>query len=109
MFQTKIYNQPSRLSVNVENQKYCTGNEKNTHFNLPLFSLANFFKFLLCIFIFLFISFLFRQRKRYVAEYLPWAIENGKNAKPLMSVYWEERWEQDTEDLRKELQIFKLK
>lgn len=57
----------------------------------------------------IFILFFIRQRKRYVAEYLPWAIENGKNAKPLMSVYWEERWEQDTEDLRKELQIVKLK
>lgn len=100
---------PIYLSVSEENQKYRTENVKNTYFNLPLLSLTNVFKFLLYIFNFLFIYFLIRQRKRYVAEYLPWAIKNGKNAKPLMSVYWEERWEQDTEDLRKELQIFKLK
>ncbi|XP_073841934.1 coenzyme Q4 [Musca autumnalis] len=46
-----------------------------------------------------------KQRKQYLSTYLPWAIKNGRKAKPLMSVYWEERWEQDVEELRKELQI----
>lgn len=46
-----------------------------------------------------------RQRKQYLAKYLPWAIENGRTAKPLMPVFWEERWEQDIAELRKELQI----
>ncbi|KAM7356662.1 UDP-sugar transporter UST74c-like [Cochliomyia hominivorax] len=50
-----------------------------------------------------------KQRKLYKTEYLPWAIKNGKHAKPLMPVYWEERWEQDIDEIRKELQITKLK
>lgn len=46
-----------------------------------------------------------KQRAQYRSRYLPWAIEAGKNAKPLMNVYWEKRWEQDINDLRKELHI----
>lgn len=46
-----------------------------------------------------------RQRKEYVSRYLPWALKNGKEIKPLMPVFWEERWEQDIRDLRKELNI----
>nr|XP_036220046.1 ubiquinone biosynthesis protein COQ4 homolog, mitochondrial isoform X2 [Bactrocera oleae]XP_036220048.1 ubiquinone biosynthesis protein COQ4 homolog, mitochondrial isoform X2 [Bactrocera oleae]XP_036220049.1 ubiquinone biosynthesis protein COQ4 homolog, mitochondrial isoform X2 [Bactrocera oleae]XP_036220050.1 ubiquinone biosynthesis protein COQ4 homolog, mitochondrial isoform X2 [Bactrocera oleae]XP_036220051.1 ubiquinone biosynthesis protein COQ4 homolog, mitochondrial isoform X2 [Bactroce len=46
-----------------------------------------------------------KQRKEYVSRYLPWALKNGKEIKPLMPVFWEERWEQDIRDLRKELNI----
>ncbi|XP_059615031.1 ubiquinone biosynthesis protein COQ4 homolog, mitochondrial isoform X2 [Phlebotomus argentipes] len=46
-----------------------------------------------------------KQRKMYVQHYLPWAISVGKAAKPLMSVYWEKRWEQRIDELRDELQI----
>ncbi|XP_013116581.2 ubiquinone biosynthesis protein COQ4 homolog, mitochondrial [Stomoxys calcitrans] len=49
-----------------------------------------------------------KQRKRYISEYLPWAIKNGKSARPLMAVFWEERWEQDIEEMRRELQITTL-
>ncbi|XP_058981907.1 ubiquinone biosynthesis protein COQ4 homolog, mitochondrial isoform X2 [Musca domestica] len=49
-----------------------------------------------------------KQRKQYLSTYLPWAIKNGKEAKPLMSVFWEERWEQDVNELRQELQITTL-
>ncbi|XP_065362377.1 ubiquinone biosynthesis protein COQ4 homolog, mitochondrial [Calliphora vicina] len=50
-----------------------------------------------------------KNRKSYRNDYLPWAIKNGKHAKPLMSVFWEERWEQDIDEIRKELKITKLK
>ncbi|XP_075164459.1 coenzyme Q4 [Haematobia irritans] len=49
-----------------------------------------------------------KQRRLYVSEYLPWAIQNGKTSKPLMAVFWEERWEQDIEEMRRELQITTL-
>lgn len=50
-----------------------------------------------------------KQREQYRTRYLPWAIEVGKSSKPLLNVYWEKRWEQDINDLRKELDITVLK
>lgn len=50
-----------------------------------------------------------KQRLQYKTSYLPWALEVGKKAKPLMNVYWEKRWEQDVNDLRNELNITVLK
>lgn len=46
-----------------------------------------------------------KHRKLYRLYYLPWAIKNGSNAKPLMNVYWEKRWEQDIDEIRKELNV----
>lgn len=46
-----------------------------------------------------------KQRKHYLKRYLPWALAMGRQARPLMSVYWEQRWEQDIDELRKELNI----
>ncbi|KAH8366042.1 hypothetical protein KR093_008604 [Drosophila rubida] len=46
-----------------------------------------------------------KQRREYLKRYLPWAIENGKQMKPLMPVYWEQRWEQNVHELRAELGI----
>ena len=46
-----------------------------------------------------------KHRKLYSQYYLPWAIKNGSDAKPLMNVYWEKRWDQDMDDLRKELNV----
>ncbi|EDW17813.1 ubiquinone biosynthesis protein COQ4 homolog, mitochondrial [Drosophila mojavensis] len=46
-----------------------------------------------------------RQRREYLKRYLPWAIENSKQMKPLMPIYWEKRWEQKVNDLRAELGI----
>jgi len=40
----------------------------------------------------------FRKRR-------PWAIKVGQDAKFLQNVYYEERWEQDIDDLREELRI----
>lgn len=36
---------------------------------------------------------------------MPWAIRCGKQAKFLMSVYFEKHWERNVSDLRKELNI----
>ena len=44
------------------------------------------------------------QYKRYEA-YRPWAIKVGTRAKFFLNVYYEQRWEQDIEDLRKEMRI----
>jgi hypothetical protein len=41
----------------------------------------------------------------YVKRYVPWALQCGARAKPLLAVYWEERWEQNLEDLRRELHV----
>ncbi|KAH8398771.1 hypothetical protein KR222_003126 [Zaprionus bogoriensis] len=46
-----------------------------------------------------------KQRREYLRRYLPWAVENGKQIKPLMPVYWEKRWEQNVNELRSELGI----
>lgn len=47
------------------------------------------------------------KRNRLFQEYVPWAIKCGSSAQNLITVYWEERWEQNVEDLRKELGIWK--
>ena len=44
------------------------------------------------------------QHKRYEV-YRPWAIKVGTQAKFILNVYYEQRWEQDIDDLRKEMRI----
>ena len=46
-----------------------------------------------------------KQRQMYKKYYLPWAIKTGRELKPLLPVYWENRWSQNIDDLRKELNI----
>lgn len=46
-----------------------------------------------------------RQRENYRQHYLPWALNVSKNMKPLMTVYWEKRWNQNIDELRNELNI----
>ncbi|XP_055315723.1 uncharacterized protein LOC129575755 [Sitodiplosis mosellana] len=46
-----------------------------------------------------------KQRENYRQHYLPWALNNSKHLKPLMNVYWEKRWDQKIDELRKELNI----
>lgn len=41
----------------------------------------------------------------YTKKILPWAIECGHKAKPLLFVYYEKRWEQNIDDLRRDLNI----
>ncbi|XP_008217464.1 ubiquinone biosynthesis protein COQ4 homolog, mitochondrial isoform X2 [Nasonia vitripennis] len=49
-----------------------------------------------------------KQRKLYLNYHLPWAVQTGKNAKFLLGVYFEERWEQPLEDFHKEMNIKRL-
>jgi ubiquinone biosynthesis protein COQ4 len=43
--------------------------------------------------------------QRLVSEYIPWALRCGSSSQCLITVYWEERWEQNMEELKKELGI----
>ncbi|XP_019886858.1 ubiquinone biosynthesis protein COQ4 homolog, mitochondrial [Ooceraea biroi] len=49
-----------------------------------------------------------RQRQLYLDHHLPWSINTGLNAKFLLGVYYEERWEQPLEDFHKEMNITRL-
>ncbi|KAK2719588.1 ubiquinone biosynthesis protein COQ4 homolog, mitochondrial-like isoform X2 [Artemia franciscana] len=46
-----------------------------------------------------------KQRQKYLSIYLPWAIRVGQNSKFLMNIYYEKRWMQNLEELRRELSI----
>jgi ubiquinone biosynthesis protein COQ4 len=46
-----------------------------------------------------------RKRERLFREYVPWAMRVGGTARPLITVYWEERWGQNIEELKAELGI----
>lgn len=46
------------------------------------------------------------KAQRYFTEYAPWARQCGQAARYLITVYWENRWEQNTEELKKELGIW---
>lgn len=67
--------------------------------NSALMKSTQFLSFLLIFFLF------FRQRASYRQHYLPWALSTSKVLKPLMNVYWEKRWTQNIDELRKELNI----
>jgi len=45
------------------------------------------------------------QIKRYEELYRPWAIRVGTKSRFLLNVYYEMRWEQDIDDLRREMRI----
>jgi len=51
------------------------------------------------------IRFKVKQREKYLKFYLPWAMRVSRTARPLMSVYFEQRWGQDLGALREELGI----
>lgn len=46
------------------------------------------------------------QRHKLFTEYVPWALRCGSSAQSLITVYWEERWEQDVEGMKRELGIW---
>jgi len=46
------------------------------------------------------------KRSRLIREYIPWALKCGGSARSLITVYWEERWGQNIEDMKKELGIW---
>ena len=39
-------------------------------------------------------------------QYIPWALRCGGSARSLITVYWEKRWRQDVEELKRELGIW---
>ncbi|KAG0258832.1 Ubiquinone biosynthesis protein [Mortierella polycephala] len=45
------------------------------------------------------------ERERLFNVYVPWALENGSNAKTLMNVRWEEWMDRSVEDVRRELGV----
>lgn len=45
------------------------------------------------------------RRRRLSSTYLSWALRCGSQAKPLIGVRWEERWEMKMDDLKRELNI----
>ncbi|KAI0312100.1 ubiquinone biosynthesis protein COQ4 mitochondrial [Amylostereum chailletii] len=47
-----------------------------------------------------------KKRARLFSEYVPWALRCGSSARSLITVYWEERWEQDMEELKRELGVW---
>ena len=47
-----------------------------------------------------------KKRNRLFSEYVPWALKCGGSARSLITVYWEERWGQDVEELKTELGIW---
>ncbi|KZT23277.1 ubiquinone biosynthesis protein COQ4, mitochondrial [Neolentinus lepideus HHB14362 ss-1] len=46
------------------------------------------------------------QRQRLFAEYVPWALKCGSSASSLITVYWEKRWEQDVDEMKRELGLW---
>ena len=46
------------------------------------------------------------QRTRLWTEFVPWALRCGGSARCLISVYWEERWTQDVEEMKREFGIW---
>ena len=45
-------------------------------------------------------------RRERVKQSIPWALRCGGNARSLITVYWERRWDQDIEELKQELGIW---
>lgn len=46
------------------------------------------------------------QRARLWGEFVPWAARCGSHARCLLAVYWEERWGQDLDEMKKELGVW---
>lgn len=41
-----------------------------------------------------------KQRALYISTHLPWAIKVGLNSRPLLNIYYEQRWEEPLHELR---------
>lgn len=46
------------------------------------------------------------QRQRLYSEFVPWALKCGGNARSLITIYWEERWNQSVKELQEEFGIW---
>lgn len=49
-----------------------------------------------------------KHRQLYLNHNLPWALKTGLNAKFLMNIYFERRWEQPVDEFYEEMNIFPL-
>ncbi|CAG8443199.1 13982_t:CDS:2 [Dentiscutata heterogama] len=49
------------------------------------------------------------ERTRLFEKYVPWAIQCGSQSKLLMNIYFEECWNKDVTEMRKELGIYLVK
>ncbi|KAF8170438.1 ubiquinone biosynthesis protein COQ4, mitochondrial [Pholiota molesta] len=47
-----------------------------------------------------------KKRSRLFSEYVPWALKCGGSAQSLITVYWEKRWAESVEDMKKEFGIW---
>ncbi|GBE87949.1 Ubiquinone biosynthesis protein COQ4, mitochondrial [Sparassis crispa] len=47
-----------------------------------------------------------QKRARLFREFVPWAVKCGSTAQSLITVYWEKRWEQDVEEMKREFGIW---
>jgi ubiquinone biosynthesis protein COQ4 len=47
-----------------------------------------------------------QKRARLFSEYVPWALKCGGSARSLITVYWEERWQQRIDDMKVEFGIW---
>ena len=47
-----------------------------------------------------------KKRARLFSEYIPWALKCGGSARSLITIYWEERWEQDVHAMKEEFGIW---
>lgn len=50
-------------------------------------------------------NFTAQEKKKYLDTYLHWAVDAGMKSKFYINIYYEKRWNQDLDDLRKELNI----
>jgi ubiquinone biosynthesis protein COQ4 len=46
------------------------------------------------------------KRNRLFSEYVPWAFKCGGSARSMITVYWEDRWGQNVEDMKREFGIW---
>lgn len=46
------------------------------------------------------------QRQRLYSDFVPWALKCGGNARSLITIYWEKRWDQSVEEIKKEFGIW---
>ncbi|KAI1796885.1 ubiquinone biosynthesis protein COQ4 mitochondrial [Ganoderma leucocontextum] len=47
-----------------------------------------------------------KKREKLFRDFVPWAVKCGSSAQSLITVYWEKRWDQNIDELRKELAIW---
>ncbi|KAH9949121.1 putative COQ4 protein, responsible for restoring ubiquinone biosynthesis [Amylocystis lapponica] len=48
----------------------------------------------------------YTKRARLFREFVPWAVQCGSSAQSLITVYWEERWDQNVDEIKRELGIW---